>query len=390
MIGSKVDAIEQALTWIHDHAHFTLPTVPADAFAISNATTAALVAPLAAAAVGGGDDDADGPSVLQRLIDHYKDGLRSAQIVNALFVGLWLLVVLCGIVAVALDARRERREREGRPKRSVRDVVGSWPVFKVVGRQRRRHLGEDGSVCEKSRPVDDSWAETPMAEKVASLDEAFAAPVRPLPQTPLSPSHHHLSAIAALAPPRPASYAPADRINSYFEFDGGAERSSVHPWLLRANALRPDTGRAPADDGNRDGWASKLRGRMASLAAGLQPPASRADPAVALPADDDHRRPPPSDPFADDLSRLPIAQAHASLMGRPTVGDSPYPAPPRRYIAESSPYHAIGSPRDLAHGPTPIFAQHHRTTSDPFDDSTRPPAALGKDPWRSPFDDPLL
>lgn len=391
MIGSKVDAIAQALTWIHDHAHFMLPTVSADAFAISNATTAALVTPLAAAAVGGGDDDADGPSVLQRLIDHYKDSLRSAQIVNGLFVGLWALVVLCGIVAVVLDARRERRERKGRPVRSVRDAVGSWPVFKVVGRQRRRRVDDDGRASEKHRSGndgEDDWAGPQMAEKVGSLDEAFEAPARPLPPTPRSPSHHFLFSAAPLAPPHPASHSPADRTNSYFACDVGNERSSAHPWLLRTTALRPDTGRTPsALSDDRAGWTSRLRGRMASLAAGHQSSSGRAtDAAVALPTD--------NDPFADDLSRLPIAQAHASLMGRPSAGDSPYPVPPRRYTAQTSPYHAIGSPRDLVHASraTPIFAQHHQTTSDPFAEE-RPPAGptlLGKDPWRSPFDDPQL
>jgi hypothetical protein len=403
MIGSKIDAIEQALTWIHDHAHFTLPTVPADAFAISNATTAALVTPLAAAAVGGGDGNDDGPSVLQRLIDYYKYGLRSAQIVNGLFVGLWVLVVLCGVVAVVLDTRRERREHEGKPTRSVIDVVGSWPVFKVVGRHKNRGAdGDDLAYGEKRRSSDGSWAaRLPMAEKVGSLDEAFATPARPLPPAPRSPSHHFLSSAASLAPPRPASHVPADRTNSYFEFDGGAERSSAHhPWLLRSTALRPDTGRPPSalhDD--RAGWSSRLRGRMASLAAGLQSSSARAaGPAVALSTHDDDRSAPSNDPFGDNLSHLPIAQAYASLMGRLPTGDSPYPAPPRRYTAQSSPYHAIGSPRDLAHGPTPIFTQHHRPTSDPFADdgtgartaTTASGPALGKDPWRGPFDDPQL
>lgn len=419
MVGSKVAALKTALTWIHDNAHFTLPTVDSDVFAILNTTTIALVAPIAAAAVGTGDNDDDDGGVLQRLIEHYKTGLRNAQIVHAIFVGLWALVVVGGIVAVVLDAQRERHAREGREAPDLRAIVGSWPVFKVLGRQRRRQRGErygDGlDVYENggargwsNESEADGHQQPEMAEKVRSLAEAFG-PGRALPPTPLSPSHHHLTAntpAAAVAfppstpaPPKPATHAPADQTHSYFEFNGGVDQASPYPWPLRSTALQPDGagGARGVEMGASAGWKIKLRGRMAALATGLQG-ATSGGGGLAL-ADDSHpsaaayttdRRSLVINPFTDD-SHLPIVQAHSQLIYRPAGAPDHVgrlPSPPGRYTADPSPYRTIGSPRDRFMQ-TPIFAQHQRAAAapDPFADGQRTGEAIGHDPWRNPFDD---
>lgn len=376
MIGSKVVALEKALRWIHDNAHFTLPTISDSVFAISNDTIAALVKPIATAAVGSGDDDG---GVLQRLIEHYKKGLRNAQIVHVVFVGLWILVLLGGIVTVVLDAERERRELEGRPPmRDVKDVIGSWPVFKVLGRPKR-HLD------------DNDWDDKPKTisrtEKVGSMMEAFASPLhRDIP--PASPSHHHLT---APQPPRPVSRTPEDRLNSYFEFDGGAETASPHPFPLRSNPLLPTTGREPRSF--LPGWKELLRGRVSTLASTLN---RSAPSAVALTDDTDEstarrftvdRRSLVHNPFTDD-PHLPIAHEQSSTTFHPS--SSNLPPPPKRYAVNASPYHAIGSPSDRAFESTsPPNHAAFRRRENPFggEQATRG-VVVGRDPWESPFDDP--
>ncbi len=52
ILGSKIDNLEQGLTWISQNAKIKLPTLPADILMLSNASMNELATPVAAAAVG--------------------------------------------------------------------------------------------------------------------------------------------------------------------------------------------------------------------------------------------------------------------------------------------------------------------------------------------------
>jgi hypothetical protein len=86
ILGSKVEKMEQALTWIHDNAHFTLPTVPIDIFQIDDSSMNALVLPVASAAVGGSTND-DDDGVLGKLIASYIKGVQRGMILHGIFFG---------------------------------------------------------------------------------------------------------------------------------------------------------------------------------------------------------------------------------------------------------------------------------------------------------------
>ncbi|KAI0317074.1 hypothetical protein OF83DRAFT_1191364 [Amylostereum chailletii] len=113
-IGSKVDAVENALTFLHDHLQVNVTRV--------NDTVDEAVQPIALAAVGGNGSD-DNDSLVGRLVNAYAKSLKKERIMFAIFLGLWGLVVLMGLAIVFWHSygrdllmrwRRRRFEREQR------------------------------------------------------------------------------------------------------------------------------------------------------------------------------------------------------------------------------------------------------------------------------------
>ncbi|KAI8992983.1 hypothetical protein BD414DRAFT_482951 [Trametes punicea] len=112
-IGSKVDAIENALTFLHNNLHVDVPRVNDSVLAAQ---------PIAQAAIGGGNDD-DSQGLLGRVIAAYVKSLEKERVMFGIFMGLWGLVVLMALAIIfwhsygraLLEARRRRRwQREQR------------------------------------------------------------------------------------------------------------------------------------------------------------------------------------------------------------------------------------------------------------------------------------
>ncbi|OBZ70679.1 Plasma membrane fusion protein PRM1 [Grifola frondosa] len=80
LIGSKVDAIENALTFLHDNLYVDIPR------------------PIAAAAIGGGQGDNEG--LVGRLVAAYESSLKKERIMFGIFMGLWGLVVLMALCII--------------------------------------------------------------------------------------------------------------------------------------------------------------------------------------------------------------------------------------------------------------------------------------------------
>ena len=112
-IGSKVDAIENVLTFLHDNLHVNMPRMNDSVLVVSQDTVDEAVQPIAAAAIGGGANDHD--SLIGRIINSYADSLRKERIMFCVFLGLWGLVVLMGI-GVILWHSHGRRIVENRRK----------------------------------------------------------------------------------------------------------------------------------------------------------------------------------------------------------------------------------------------------------------------------------
>ncbi|OSD06914.1 hypothetical protein PYCCODRAFT_1474316 [Trametes coccinea BRFM310] len=114
-IGSKVDAVEKALTFLHDNLHVDVPRVNDSVLVLSPADVNEAAQPIAQAAIGGGNDDSQG--LLGRVIAAYVSSLKKERIMFGIFMGLWGLVVLMALAVIfwhsygrdLLEARRRRK-----------------------------------------------------------------------------------------------------------------------------------------------------------------------------------------------------------------------------------------------------------------------------------------
>ncbi|GAA6048657.1 hypothetical protein JCM3770_002004 [Rhodotorula araucariae] len=112
LIGSKVDAVSTALTWLHQHAHLSLPTVSPSLLTLSpNRTddlTAALTDPISTVSA---------PSIADRMLDAYRRSLEQQRLGFALALALWVLVLVMGLGGVWWRASGEAAWRRGRGRR---------------------------------------------------------------------------------------------------------------------------------------------------------------------------------------------------------------------------------------------------------------------------------
>ncbi|KAG1752838.1 hypothetical protein EDB19DRAFT_1670083 [Suillus lakei] len=132
IIGSKVNALEEALTFLNENLIVDLPTVNETVLVLSSSDVNEITQPIATAAVGGGQDDSSG--LIGRLVATYVDSLKQERIMFALFLGLWGVVVLMGLAVVfwhsygrnwveAYNKRKWRREQRD----DIDDIIAAFP-----------------------------------------------------------------------------------------------------------------------------------------------------------------------------------------------------------------------------------------------------------------------
>ncbi|KAJ7880354.1 hypothetical protein B0H14DRAFT_3106215 [Mycena olivaceomarginata] len=133
IIGSKVDAIENALTFLHDNLNINMPRVNESILVLSPESVNEATQPIAAAAVG--DNDGDG-GLIAKLVNSYVASLRKERLMFGIFMGLWGIVVLMGLAVILWHSygrqmveRRRRREweREQREKGYGSNVGNTHP-----------------------------------------------------------------------------------------------------------------------------------------------------------------------------------------------------------------------------------------------------------------------
>ncbi|KAF8444805.1 hypothetical protein L210DRAFT_3394754 [Boletus edulis BED1] len=115
LIGSKVDAIEEALTFLNQNLNVNLPEVNETVLVLSSADIDEITQPIATAAIGGTSSNSQG--LVGRLVATYVDSLKKEQLMFSIFMGLWGVVVLMGLVIVFwhsyvkkwVDAYKKRR-----------------------------------------------------------------------------------------------------------------------------------------------------------------------------------------------------------------------------------------------------------------------------------------
>ncbi|KAF8134482.1 hypothetical protein EV363DRAFT_1323630 [Boletus edulis] len=98
LIGSKVDAMEEALTFLNHNLHVNLPEVNETILVLSSADIDEITQPVATAAIGGTSSNPQG--LVGRLVATYVDSLKKERLMFSIFMGLWGVVVLMGLVIV--------------------------------------------------------------------------------------------------------------------------------------------------------------------------------------------------------------------------------------------------------------------------------------------------
>lgn len=102
-IGSKVDAIETALTFLHDNLNIDIPRVNDSVLVLSSGDVNEAVQPIATAAIGGGNGNDQG--VIGKLVNAYVESIKKERIVFSIFMGLWLIVVLMALAIIFWHSR---------------------------------------------------------------------------------------------------------------------------------------------------------------------------------------------------------------------------------------------------------------------------------------------
>jgi hypothetical protein len=131
IIGSKVDAFENALTFLHDNLHVNLPTMNESALVLSPDEVNQVSQPISAAAVGGGNGQEQG-GLVGKLVNRYVESLKFERIMFGIFLGLWIIVVIIALLIIFwhsfIKPLRDRRKKHIFEKESEIASSGfTWP-----------------------------------------------------------------------------------------------------------------------------------------------------------------------------------------------------------------------------------------------------------------------
>lgn len=143
LLGSKVSALEDALTFLNENLNVDLPRVNDSVLVLSPQNVDEITQPIATAAIGGGQNDSSG--LIGSLVATYVNSLLQERIMFAMFLGFWGVVVLMGLCIIFWHSyarnwvelykkrkwRKEQRDalegfsvpfREGMPGRDMKDA----------------------------------------------------------------------------------------------------------------------------------------------------------------------------------------------------------------------------------------------------------------------------
>jgi hypothetical protein len=95
LLGSKVDAFEEALTFLNQNLQVNMPRVNESILVLSPEEVNEATQPIAQAAIGNGQGNNEG--VIGRVIASYAKSLEKERVMFAVFMILWLVVVLMAI-----------------------------------------------------------------------------------------------------------------------------------------------------------------------------------------------------------------------------------------------------------------------------------------------------
>ena len=196
-LGSKVNAIEKALTFLHDNLHVDIPRVNDTVLVLSPQSVDEATQPIAEAAVGTGNGDNTG--LVGRVVAAYVKSLKKERIMFGVFAALWLFVVfmaLCILFWTTYGRPILMRARSRRGGNDAPDHIDAF--YGGYASEKHAEAGENGKLYdvkltdEKAEPRAGFWSsfKAPWGGKTArsqSPDEGEPAP--PYPQTMQKPEY---------------------------------------------------------------------------------------------------------------------------------------------------------------------------------------------------------
>ncbi|GAA5834088.1 hypothetical protein JCM3766R1_004454 [Sporobolomyces carnicolor] len=247
LVGSKVDAISHALTWMHSHAHVSLPTVASTVLVLDPDRSRELAEGLTSP-----DSSVSAVSVVDKMLRSYERALEQQLVGFVAAVGLWGLVVVFGLVGIAW------RSSYGDDDLST--------VWSRRGRRREPGQGFKGPTTAAVNNDDDDEKKTSFSFKPlhlrmrstvstpCALSRGRSSPPVPPPQLVASPptpiaandcleSYSFPRSPLPLPPPLPICDLPrfAPLASNARETPRGSIRPSAASWASLVDFFRPTT-----------------------------------------------------------------------------------------------------------------------------------------------------
>jgi len=127
LIGRKIDAVQKGLTWVHDHAHVTLPLFAEDVFSRgandSVSGDSDLTSFLASPSTVTTDEIT---AAVNRVIDKLRQSIVEEALISTALLLVYIIVVLIGILwAMANAVKRDKTRGEGGQEYGLKDVGAS-------------------------------------------------------------------------------------------------------------------------------------------------------------------------------------------------------------------------------------------------------------------------
>ncbi|WVW79544.1 hypothetical protein I302_101513 [Kwoniella bestiolae CBS 10118] len=207
ILGAKIDNLEKALTWISEHAHIDLPTLPSNILMLSNDSMNELATPIASAAVGSGSstDGEEDEGILGDLIRHFESALKAERTFYGIMIGMWGFLFLVGLIIVIWNSGGRDRyySIRGRPTPPDNDNGPSSAVTKWMPWLKDTH------------PIYDTYAEKQF---------------RGTTPTPTTANATANPKIPAIVEPRQSTN-PGEK--SFFEYPDEHRENTLRPFVPR-------------------------------------------------------------------------------------------------------------------------------------------------------------
>ncbi|EGN99932.1 hypothetical protein SERLA73DRAFT_160028 [Serpula lacrymans var. lacrymans S7.3] len=247
IIGSKVTALEEALTFLNENLKVNIPTVNESVLVLSPSDVNDLTQPIATAAIGGGQNNSQG--LIGRLVATYVDSLLLERIMFAIFIGLWGIVVLMGLSVVFWHSYGKdwvESYKKRRWQKEQRDGLGGF-VVPFRDAQPANAPPRDEEKCMEKQEHMDLPAFTPLPESRSSLS---------------------IRAVRRSTEPGTNTNHPLTLLEPKFEkswdsFHRDAEADSSQPSLLSRAISRPKKLMALSNIAPRDNTNSQFGGVVA-------------------------------------------------------------------------------------------------------------------------------